>query len=455
MRCKNTRKLARLTLCSALCIGGGFGSSAYADSSTGVPHKLVGWAALDQAERTAGPTSGQFIGPSLGVVPPFINTQPIPGWSGLLKNTDGTFTALPDNGFGAKGNSADYVLGIYYVKPNFKKRGDGTTNPGKITNKAFIPFNDRNGLLKNGRGVDLLITADLENYRSGGGFGGNSGIPVDAGIRERRLLTGYDFDVESIARAEDGTYWVGEEFGPFLLHFGGDGTLLQEPIAHPFKVSPFHPSALAFPGTNTHGASRGFESIAFDKRGKYLYVVPEAAPVDDELRPVPGDERVVEIFQFDPENAEYTDVTFKYRKDGPASDNRIVIGDMTNVGRDKYVLIERDSKFGENAEVKRLYIIDLNVTDHEDVLRKRLLVDLLDIEDPRDIGGPLPGLAEKTFNMPLDSIESVVVFNRRTLGVAVDTNFPFQDGRETGVPDSTEFIKLRFPRPVAAYAPRW
>ncbi|WP_086933611.1 esterase-like activity of phytase family protein [Agarilytica rhodophyticola] len=418
-----------------------------------VPHRLVGWAALDQSEREQGPTSGQFINGQLGITPPFFNTQPIPGWSGLLRNNDGSFTALPDNGFGAKGNSADYLIGFYNVKVDFKKRGDGTTKPGNIENQFFVPFNDRNNLLKNGKGIDLVITADLENYRKGSGFGENSNIPVDSDIKDNRLLTGYDFDVESIARANDGSYWVGEEFGPFLLHFDAEGTLIEEPVAHPFLVSPFHPVALALPEEATHGASRGFESLAFDNDNEFLYAVPEAAPVKPELRPRAEDERVLEIFQFDPKTSSYTGVTYKYRKDGPVLGNNIVIGDMTNVGKDKYVLIERDSKFGANAEVKRLYIIDLNVTDEDGILRKRLLIDLLDINDPKDIGGPLEGLADKKFSMPFDSIESLVVFNRKTLGVAIDTNFPSEDGRAPGTPDSTEFIKLKFPRPIARFAP--
>ena len=52
-------------------------------------------------------------------------------------------------------------------------------------------------------------------------------IPVDTSIRNRRLLTGADFDVESIARMDDGTFWVGEEFGPYLLHFDEQGALLR------------------------------------------------------------------------------------------------------------------------------------------------------------------------------------------------------------------------------------
>jgi hypothetical protein len=124
---------------------------------------------------------------------------------------------------------------------------------------------------------------------------------------------------------------------------------------------------------------------------------------------------------------------------------------MTNVGGDRYVLIERDSKFGPEAEVKRLYLIDLNVTDSDGILKKVLLVDLLNIDDPTDIGGPLEGLPEGKFTMPFDSIECVVVMDDQTLGVAIDTNFPGEDGREAGVPDSTEFITLQFDRPVGEH----
>lgn len=417
-------------------------------------HELIAWAALPQEERTPGPTSGQFISPANGVVPPFVGAQPVPGWSGLLSNGDGTFTALPDNGFGSKANSADYVLGVYRVDPDFKRRADGTTEPGAVVNRSFTAFNDRRGLLRNGEGVDLTITADRENYFSGAGAGTDSGIHVDGRIREGRLLTGYDFDVESIARAKDGTFWVGEEFGPYILHFDARGTLIDEPLPHPFLKSPVNPEVLAGTATATLGSSRGFESLAFDARQRFLYAVPEAAPTVDELRPVPGDERVVAIYEVDARRREYTGRSFKYRKDGEPTANNIVIGDMTNIADDVYVLIERDSLFGSRAVVKRLYLVDLNVTDAGGVLVKRLLIDLLNIDDPRDIGGDLPGLAPGKFNMPFDSIESVLLLTPRVLGVAIDTNFPTEDGRTPGTPDSTEFIQLRFQFPVRAYAPR-
>lgn len=411
-----------------------------------VAHALTGWAALDHSVRQPGPTSGQFLesGPYAG--------QPVPGYSGLLDNGDGTFLALPDNGFGSKANSADYVLGFYNIAPHFKTTSDGTTNPGAIENHSFTAFSDPNGILNNGVGIDLLVTADFDSYRSGSGHGTSSGIPVDPAIKENRLLTGYDFDVESIARDADGTYWVGEEFGPYLLHFDTNGTLIDEPVPHPVLASPHNPVVLASPGTHTLAASRGFESLSFDHAREYLYPVPESAPVVDALRPVPGDERVLEFYQFDPRTVEYTGVTYKYRKDGEPTDNGIVIGDMTSVGPDKFVLIERDN-FGLDAEIKRLYIVDLNVTDADGILKKNLVLDLLDIDDPRDIGGPLVGLDADKFNFPFVSVECVLPLGPKTLGVAIDTNFP-ATGSDPEVPASTEFISVGFSRPVASLAPR-
>ena len=35
----------------------------------------------------------------------------------------GRFISLPDNGFGAQGNSADFVIGFYEVTPHFKTDG--------------------------------------------------------------------------------------------------------------------------------------------------------------------------------------------------------------------------------------------------------------------------------------------------------------------------------------------
>jgi hypothetical protein len=417
-----------------------------------VHHRLAGWASLPADARWPGPTAGHFVSPGLpGTAVPFVGGQPIPGFSALLRSADGRWIAMPDNGFGTKGNSGDFVIGFYKAAMRFKLRGDGSTQPGKVTLRGRVDFNDANGLLKNGAGVDLITTADLPNYHTVNGNAlADSGIPVDPRIGAGRLLTGFDFDVESIAPAADGSYWAGEEFGPYLLHFDAQGTLIDEPVPHPFLRSPANPEVMFRGATVTSASSRGFESLAFNGDRSRLYAVPEAAPTVDALRAVPGDERVINFFEFDPATRAYTGKNPVYRKDGPVTGNNIVVGDMANVGGNRFVLIERDSLFGANAVVKRLYLIDLDVTDADGVLSKRLLVDLLDVNDPLDIGGPLPGLMPKQFSFPFDSIESVAVLDDRRVVLAIDTNYPDEDGRVPGKPDDSEVILLEFTRSLAS-----
>ncbi|HYZ83446.1 MAG TPA: hypothetical protein VE621_03550, partial [Bryobacteraceae bacterium] len=74
--------------------------------------RLTGWAEIPSTYRHPGPTSGQFTTPSNGVTPPY-QGQPIPGFSGMIPGTlPLSFTGLPDNGYGAQNNSADFVLGF-------------------------------------------------------------------------------------------------------------------------------------------------------------------------------------------------------------------------------------------------------------------------------------------------------------------------------------------------------
>jgi hypothetical protein len=74
-------------------------------------------------------------------------------------------------------------------------------------------------------------------------------------------------------------------------------------------------------------------------------------------------------------------------------------------------------------------------------------VDLLDIEDPDDIGGPLVGIPDDTFNFPLQPVESVTPVDDFTL-VGLDNNSPGGNGRCRGTPDGTEIITLRSKVPL-------
>ena len=174
-------------------------------SSAQVGDILVGRAVLPANTTASGPTSGQFIGegPINGVFPPFVGEQPVQGFSAVLKKDDGSFYVMSDNGFGSKENSRDYNLRVYTINPDFKTSDGGS---GTISVEGFFELKDPNDLIP---------------------------FPIVNEWTSERILTGADFDIESMQLASDGTFWFGDEFGPFLIHTDADGMLLDAPIPLP------------------------------------------------------------------------------------------------------------------------------------------------------------------------------------------------------------------------------
>ncbi|MBD2692351.1 esterase-like activity of phytase family protein [Anabaena catenula FACHB-362] len=167
--------------------------------------ELISFASLPADTFAEGPDSGNGISGN-GITGPFPG-QPIQGFSGVQFAKNNTLYFLSDNGYGSKDNSADYLLRIHRVDPNFKgiENGDGTVNT-----LDFIQLSDPNNK------VPFTIV--------------NEGTSA-------RLLTGADFDIESFVIAEDGSIWIGDEFGPYLLHFDASGKLLDAPIPTPNTVT--------------------------------------------------------------------------------------------------------------------------------------------------------------------------------------------------------------------------
>lgn len=183
--------------------------------------QLIGRAILRAATFAPGPTSGQQI--SI----PFTEQQPVQGFSAVLPGPKpGTFRVLADNGFGRKNNSADFLLRVYAVEPDFTtgqvfpvnfQTGERLTH---FSQESFLQLDDGNNQ------IDFPIIAEQSLYPE-------TTIPIDSRIQSNRWLTGADFDIESFRQVSDGTYWFGDEFGPFLLHVSADGQVLNAPIPLP------------------------------------------------------------------------------------------------------------------------------------------------------------------------------------------------------------------------------
>ncbi|GAA4366712.1 esterase-like activity of phytase family protein [Agromyces bauzanensis] len=359
---------------------------------------LVARATLSADHLEPGPASGALASPANGRTGPFAG-QVVPGFSAMIDNGDGTFWAQPDNGFGSKTNSADFLLRNYLVRPAWETAEGGA---GQIEIERFISYNDANGVLD---------------------------FPIVNESTAERLLTGADFDVESVVQAKDGSFWVGEEFGPFLLHFDADGTLLEKPYSLPGGAkSPQNPY-LAAGETPRVRPSRGFEALAGSASGRYLYPVLEGPYADD------PDLRRREILEFDTKTGAYTDRTWSYQADQDAN----VVGDAFTVRSDVLLLVERDDFEGDQSVTKRVYEIDLSRIDDEGYVEKSLVLDALRIANPDLIGaGDGYGTGE-AFSLPVQSFETVVRLRDGRLLIGNDNNYPGNDARITGTPDDTEF----------------
>jgi len=175
--------------------------------------------------------------------------------------------------------------------------------------------------------------------------------------------------------------------------------------------------------------------MAASRNGRFLYPIVEGSFVDDTVL------RRRFIYEFDTRTSSYTGRTWQYEADQDAN----VIGDAFTVGNGKILVIERDDFEGPASVTKRLYQIELRSADADGFVEKRLVVDLLRIENPDMIGVEAsPGAygVDDPFSFPLQSVEVVLQLEDGRILVGNDNNYPGSNGRVPGTPDDTELIVI-------------
>lgn len=192
---------------------------------------LVGRAVLPARSFVDGPASGASV--EGGPFP----SQPVQGFSSLQLTPSG-FLSVSDNGYGVPENSADFLLRAWRLEP------DLTT-----------------GVLK---ATTLFVLSDPSRQLP---------WPIVNENTTDRLLTGADLDPESFVRVADGTFWLGDEHGPFLVHVDDRGRVLEPPFEVPFDGgvlrgadSPFLRANLLLRTAQALKAATGTRTISPDHR---------------------------------------------------------------------------------------------------------------------------------------------------------------------------------------------
>jgi hypothetical protein len=335
--------------------------------------------------------------------------QPVGGFSALLDAPGrDNYWAMPDNGFGTKANSHSFLLRVYDVHADFETARGGS---GTVRILKWITLRD----------PDHKIPFKLINDAT-----------------PDRLLTGGDFDIESVREDYRGTLWFGEEFGPFLLHTDATGKVLEAPIPLPDVKSPDYPADFPAPiaGPANLNSSAGFEGIAISPDGRTLYPTLEG--------PAAGDDPLTRrMYQFDIRNRRYAAKRRTYHIDDPSWS----VSDLYALDDHHLVALERDGTMGATTVHKQAFAIDLRKVDATGALAKRAILDLEHLRDPALISLPARpgdvGLGDP-FAMPYVTIEALLPMPGDRVAIVNDTNFG-STGRNPGLPDYSDFIVVSVP----------
>ena len=386
-----------------------------------VKTELVGFAVMPADTFAAGPASGQFNANGTKADATRFTGQPVQGFSGIQFGENGSYWVMPDNGFGTKFNSIDYLLRVYNISLEAKTATGGA---GAVKVNNFIQLSDPD------KKIPFFIINEATTERN---------------------LTGYDFDIESFVVAKDGTLWIGEEFGPYLLHFSTTGKLLSAPIATPdfgagkdpakdtvrspnnIGVLSSSPAPGAISAANL-GGSKGFEGMAINPSKTKLYPLLEGTVAGDAAG-------TLRIHEFDLATSKFVGIAGLYRLEDSAN----AIGDMAVVNDNEYLILERDNGSGATAKFKRLYKVDLSKKDAAGIVQKELVADLMNIADANKLS---PSTVNGVFTFPFVTIEDVIVLNATTVLVANDNNYDGKGGRGADVKDPNEFIWLKLEKPL-------
>jgi hypothetical protein len=427
-------------------------------SRPGSPPSGASFSASDRATAAGNGVAGSATGA-------YLPGQPVQGISALIPDGEGPWYALSDNGYGARANSVDWQLVVNRVDPRF----GGTDGPTVLDTTVLsdpaghVPW----AIACAPTSGDPLPPFDFNALPAT--------PPTACGTDpDARLLTGFDFDTESLQIAADGTFWFGDEFGPWLLHTDRDGRLLEAPIGVPGVKAPQNATLDVLHGEQPNdGTSKGFEGMAISPDRTTLYPMFEGAVADD-------DPQTLRILEFDVDGHRFTDRVRKVRfempggkvdltalklADGsPAYPGAVAptgtggesIGELTAVNDHQFLLIERDSGGDAPAapRFKKVFLLDTKGAGARDgYVRKQLLVDLMAVPDPGKVGGD-----GDFFRFPFNTIESVFPVDASTLALVDDNNYPFSNGRSrassadrTGPlkADDDEFILVRLGSPLA------
>ena len=257
-------------------------------------------------------------------------------------------------------------------------------------------------------------------------------------------------DTEGVAALADGSFWLGEEYGPSLVQVGPDGTVRRRlvPEGSASRGSDYVQDWLPAMAARRH-LNRGFEAIAVPPSENFLFLAFQS-PLAHPDKAAFERARHVRIWELGPDGrvvAQYLypfDPPESFLRDGEKEElgwKDLKICELTAVGERSLLVLERSS---ETCKIYKVNLADETRTPatHLDVDTRPTIEELSAADAPFE----LPVLSKQLLFTSDDhrevsaDIEGMAVLDDRSLLLVNDNDFGVEDKQ-------TRFFRLTFAEP--------
>jgi hypothetical protein len=202
---------------------------------------------------------------------------------------------------------------------------------GVAVRTATIPLRDGRGRPYSGRVNPQAATGETIVDLSG------TALPTDP--------NGYD--PEGLVAMRDGTFWVSDEYGPFITHFDAHGRQIG-------RLSPFDGSLPAELGRRV--PNKGMEGLTVTPDGATLVGIMQSALQQPDLTVKPGNVTTLRIVTYQLRTGATHE--YLYLLDNP-DQTGTAVSEITALSGSTFLVDERDGKFPPGA-YKKLWKIDIS-----------------------------------------------------------------------------------------------
>ncbi|MEQ1946214.1 MAG: esterase-like activity of phytase family protein [Bryobacteraceae bacterium] len=317
----------------------------------------------------------------------FIGRGEIPGNIADKSGLTGQICQNPADGsacidkttFGGFGSALTYTgYGNVFLAVPDRGPFDGRTNLPYLDRFHFLRMTVDTNILPSSGTLNinwkLLDTDFLTNEARQNLVGDSSAFNTTNPLRNLR------FDPEGVAISREGTFFVSDEYGPFIYEFSRSGRLIRR-IPVPAKFLIANPSGdldgsgnslELYPANNISGrqANRGMEGLTITPNGRYLIGIMQNALIQDHglnSNTPPGrvgmNNRILKYDLRTRKTQEYV-----YTMD--AVNQGRGVNEILAVNDHEFLVLERDNRTnlaGSSPNLKRIYKIDLEESGLTDV----------------------------------------------------------------------------------------